>query len=202
MALRRLAIALALLSPGRALAERRLVPLSWANATSTRCPSRLTVQPGSAEFQGYWATSFGGGLDTYRALGITQRLHAGDGWFAVLDAHAFTTERRVTVPVDVRDTKRLGGVTLGAGGTPLRGKVRIADDTIVLFDVVASISLGVAMVEQPDHRLDHWFAAAGELTLRARLTREVSLDLGVHDTYVGAQHELEARLGIGVWIPD
>src|SRR5687767_9660198 len=98
MALRRLAITLVLLSPGSALAERRVNPLSWTDVTSTRCPSRLAVEPGSAEFQGYWATSLGGGLDTYRALGIAQRLHAEDGWFAILDASVFSTERRVTVP--------------------------------------------------------------------------------------------------------
>ena len=202
MALRRLAIMLALLSPGRVSAERRVNSLVWNDIVTTHCGSRLVPQPGSAELEGFWASSLGGGLDTYRALGGSMRLHAEDGWFAIVDVEVYSTERRVTVPVAVRNTQRLGGVTFGAGWTPVRGKVLIASDALVMFDVVAAVSLGVAMIAMPDERLDHWFTAAADLTLRARLTDDVTLDVGLHDTYVGAQHEVEARLGIGVWIPD
>ena len=202
MALRRLAIMLVILSPGRGSAERRRSPLVWNDIVATHCPSPLTVEPGSLELEPFWGSSLGGGLDTYRSLGATARLHAEDGWFAILDGEGFSTERRVVVPVALRGVERLGGLTLGAGATPLRGKVLIGDDTIVMFDVVTAVSFGVAMVALPDERLDHWFAVATEATVRARLGRGVSLDAGVHDTYVGAQHEVEVRLGIGLWIPD
>jgi hypothetical protein len=218
MALRWLAL-LAILSPSLALAERRTNTL-WQDV----CAYVLTrTDEGKGEVQAFVSTSIGGGLDRYRGGGVTTRLHFSDGWLLFLEGHVVTAERRLTTPVPVTQTARLGGGAGGIGWTPFAGKLAV-DDRIFYFDVVTSLGAGVAFLEaQEPYNFDDRFALVADITLRLRVTDWITLDIGVHDEAVPFRpaaataaarmtspsvalppttHEIEARLGIGGWIPD
>ncbi|MBA3462709.1 MAG: hypothetical protein H0T46_22320 [Deltaproteobacteria bacterium] len=208
MALRWLGL-LAILSPSPALAERR----TWQDI----CAFVLTrTDEGRGEVEAFTSTSIGGGLDRYRGGGVTTRLHFARGWLLFLEAHLVSAQRRLTTPVPVAQPTRLGGGAGGIGWTPFVGKLAF-DDRIFYFDVVTSAGAGIVFMHADDR-----LAFVAEATLRLRLTDSITLDLGIHDEFVPfapgpdrvarmtspalvlppSRHEVEVRLGIGVWIPD
>ena len=202
MALRWLAL-LAILSPSRALAEHCAFVISQTDE-------------GRGEVEAFVSTSIGGGLDRYRGGGVTTRLHFTSGWLLFLEGHLVSAQRRLPAPIPVTQATRRGGGAGGIGWTPFVGKLAFAD-RIFHFDVVTSAGAGIAFLGEADH-----LALVAEATLRLRLTEWITLDLGVHDSYVpfGATadtaarmtspalalpptaHEVEVRFGIGGWIPD
>lgn len=216
----RVLTALALLSSA-AHAERRV-----DNPLPTSCAYVMTLtDAGKAELAPFAATSVGGGLDGYRGGGFTARLQLDDNFVAVMDGSKVFAHRRVDTPTQVAQAERIGAFTLGLGIIPLRGKLAATDTTLVRLDVIATLGGGLAFVRAPgaDRFTDH-FALTAELTLRARPTSWLSIDLGIHDEIVplgpaaapaarsvmppqGVElpppmHELTVRFAVGVWIPD
>jgi hypothetical protein len=217
MALRRLALAITILSPAasNALAERHLFTNPCAYVMSLS-------DVGDGELEGFAATNLGGGVDSYRGAGLTARLHFEHGIYALMEGRMIDPVRRLATPVPVTQPRRKGGMMFGIGATPIRGKATDGMH-VYYFDVVAGAGAGIAFVRGPDddHATGH-LAFGGEVALRVRLARGVSIDLGL--AYEGIpypgtarsaarvispslalppdRHEIEVRFGVAGWLPD
>jgi hypothetical protein len=209
-----------LLVAGTAGAERRVNAL----ASGPCAIARIETDEGRAEIVPFVSTSFGGGLETYRSAGGLARLHFAGGWVMEMEAQKRSAERRLDVPMPVLQTRRLGGGALTVGYTPFVGKFLVTDTTIIRFDVVASVGVGIEFVRAPHAKeLEDRFGFTAGVTMRFRIQPWLSLDVGVHDEWLpvgdppsrttaravdqpvvmpATTHEFEVRAGFGFWIPD
>lgn len=163
-------------------------------------------------------TNVDGGVYRTNAVGFAARYQITDTLLAIAEARALFAGQREPVPVAFASDRRQSVTSVELGVIPIHGKLLLSDDWLARFEVITS--LGIGFVERGNVV---WQALSYGVAMRVPVNDWLSVDLGIHDDYVGGwayasravaeraappahdltppAHDVEARLGIGVWFP-
>jgi hypothetical protein len=176
---------------------------------------------GRTELEPFVGASLGNGEPFgYASAGATLRHQLSDNLLVAIGGRRLVVAHRADLPGTTATGARTGGGAFELGYAPLFGKLALGDRVIAL-DVIATAGVGVVARDDPGGSRV-WIAFPVGALVRINVHSWFSIDLGLHDDIVPwdpvprsvartttmppsifapSVHELEARVGIGLWLP-